>query len=101
MCDTGRRDPRWGARDRPVATPAHTRRRRRQRPDPETLDRGAAARPERHRTPPISSVFLMSNRWSRPLRHEDAVLGLVLLAIAIPAAIALPMVWLGDLDLKS
>jgi len=37
----------------------------------------------------------------RALRHEDAVLALVLLAIAIPAAIALPMVWLGDLDRKS
>jgi nitrogen fixation/metabolism regulation signal transduction histidine kinase len=37
----------------------------------------------------------------RALRHEDAVLALVLLAIAIPAAIALPMVWLGELDLKS
>jgi two-component system, NtrC family, nitrogen regulation sensor histidine kinase NtrY len=37
----------------------------------------------------------------RALRHEDAVLALVLLAIAIPAAIALPMVWLGDFELKS
>jgi nitrogen fixation/metabolism regulation signal transduction histidine kinase len=37
----------------------------------------------------------------RPLRHEDAILALVVAAIAIPAAIALPLVWLGDLDLKS
>lgn len=37
----------------------------------------------------------------RGLRHEDAVLVLVVLAIAIPAAVALPMVWLGGFDLKS
>lgn len=37
----------------------------------------------------------------RAWRHEDAVLGLIVLAIAIPTAIALPLVWLGDLDLKS
>ena len=37
----------------------------------------------------------------RALRHEDAVLVLVVLAIAIPAAVALPMVWLGGFDLKS
>ncbi len=37
----------------------------------------------------------------RALRHEDAVLALVLLAIAIPAAIAMPLAWLGDLDRKS
>jgi nitrogen fixation/metabolism regulation signal transduction histidine kinase len=37
----------------------------------------------------------------RALRHEDAVIALVVLAIAIPAAVALPMVWLGGLDLKS
>jgi nitrogen fixation/metabolism regulation signal transduction histidine kinase len=41
----------------------------------------------------------MSRR--RALRHEDTVLALVLLAIAIPAAIALPLVWSGELDLKS
>jgi nitrogen fixation/metabolism regulation signal transduction histidine kinase len=37
----------------------------------------------------------------RPLRHEDGVLALVAIAIAIPAAIALPLIWLGELDLKS
>jgi two-component system nitrogen regulation sensor histidine kinase NtrY len=37
----------------------------------------------------------------RALRHEDAVLALVLLAIAIPAAIAMPLALLGDLDRKS
>jgi nitrogen fixation/metabolism regulation signal transduction histidine kinase len=37
----------------------------------------------------------------RAWRHEDAVLALIALAIAIPAAIALPLVWLGPLDLKS
>jgi nitrogen fixation/metabolism regulation signal transduction histidine kinase len=37
----------------------------------------------------------------RPLRHEDAVIALIAIAIAIPAAVALPMVWLGDFDLKS
>jgi nitrogen fixation/metabolism regulation signal transduction histidine kinase len=37
----------------------------------------------------------------RPLRHEDAVLVLAVLAVAIPAAIALPLVWFGDFDLKS
>jgi two-component system nitrogen regulation sensor histidine kinase NtrY len=37
----------------------------------------------------------------RALRHEDAVLALVLLAVAIPAAIALPLVWGSEFDLKS
>ena len=37
----------------------------------------------------------------RALRHEDAVLVLAVLAVAIPAAIALPLVWLGDFELKS
>jgi len=37
----------------------------------------------------------------RPPRHEDAVLALVGLAIAIPAVIALPLVWLGAFELKS
>jgi two-component system, NtrC family, nitrogen regulation sensor histidine kinase NtrY len=41
----------------------------------------------------------MSRR--RALRHEDGILVLLLLAAAIPAAIALPLVWLGALDLKS
>lgn len=41
----------------------------------------------------------MSRR--RALRHEDAVFVLVVLAIAIPSAIAIPLVWLGDFDLKS
>ena len=37
----------------------------------------------------------------RPLRHEDAVFVLALAAAAIPTLIALPLIWLGDLDLKS
>src|ERR1700733_765114 len=37
----------------------------------------------------------------RAMRHEDAVLMLVLLAVAIPAVIALPLVWLGGFDAKS
>jgi nitrogen fixation/metabolism regulation signal transduction histidine kinase len=37
----------------------------------------------------------------RSLRHEDGILVLAALAVAIPAAIALPLVWLGDFDLKS
>jgi two-component system nitrogen regulation sensor histidine kinase NtrY len=37
----------------------------------------------------------------RALRHEDAILVLVVIAAAIPAAIALPLMWLGELDLKS
>jgi len=37
----------------------------------------------------------------RPLRHEDAVLALIALAVAIPAVVALAMVWLSELDLKS
>ena len=41
----------------------------------------------------------MSRR--RAPRHEDRILALLLAAVAIPAAIALPLVWLGDFDLKS
>jgi len=37
----------------------------------------------------------------RVLRHEDGVLVLIGLAIAIPAVIALPMVWLGHFELKT
>jgi len=37
----------------------------------------------------------------RPLRHEDGVLVLAALAVAIPAVIALPLVWSGELELKS
>ena len=37
----------------------------------------------------------------RPWRHEDAVTGLVGAAIAIPAVIALILIWSGELDLKS
>ncbi|HET7500884.1 MAG TPA: ATP-binding protein [Kofleriaceae bacterium] len=37
----------------------------------------------------------------RGLRYEDGILALVALAVAIPAAIALPVVWLGGFDLKS
>ncbi len=37
----------------------------------------------------------------RAMRHEDAVLALIAVAIAIPAVIALPLVWLGNFDLKS
>jgi len=34
-------------------------------------------------------------------RHEDAVLALIVLAVAIPTVIALPLVWLGAFALKS
>src|ERR1044071_9138820 len=37
----------------------------------------------------------------RALRHEDAVLALVAVAVAIPAVIALPLVWMAGLELKS
>ena len=37
----------------------------------------------------------------RALRHEDAVLALVMAAVAIPALIALPLVWMAELELKS
>ncbi|HSS01804.1 MAG TPA: ATP-binding protein [Kofleriaceae bacterium] len=37
----------------------------------------------------------------RALRHEDAVLALVVAAVAIPALIALPLVWMAELELKS
>src|ERR1700742_2530288 len=37
----------------------------------------------------------------RALRHEDAVLVLALLAVAIPAVIALPLVWFTGFDAKS
>ena len=40
-------------------------------------------------------------RRRRGLRHEDAILLLVLITAAIPAAIALPLLWLGALDFKS
>ncbi len=35
------------------------------------------------------------------LRHEDAVFGLALVALAVPSAIALPILWAGDYDLKT
>src|SRR5688572_6901332 len=37
----------------------------------------------------------------RPIRHEDAVFLLSLLAMAVPSLIALPILWGGDYDLKS
>src|SRR5690242_16565584 len=37
----------------------------------------------------------------QPWRHEDRVVLLALGAAAIPTAIALPLIWLGDYDLKS
>ena len=37
----------------------------------------------------------------RPLRFEDAVLLHALLAAVIPAAVALPLIWLGDFDAKT
>lgn len=36
-----------------------------------------------------------------PIRHEDAVFGLALLAMAVPTLIALPILWAGDFDLKT
>lgn len=35
------------------------------------------------------------------MRHENGVLALAALALAVPSAIALPLVWAGELDLKS
>ena len=37
----------------------------------------------------------------RPIRHEDAVFIFALLAMLVPSFIALPILWLGDFDLKS
>src|SRR5436190_3631307 len=37
----------------------------------------------------------------RPLRHEDSVLLLALCAAVVPAAIALLLLWPGDLDAKT
>ena len=37
----------------------------------------------------------------RPLRHEDAVLFLALAAAAIPAVIALPLIWFHAYELKT
>src|SRR5262249_2631119 len=34
-------------------------------------------------------------------RHEDAVLALALAAAAVPACVALPLLWLGDFQLKT
>ena len=34
-------------------------------------------------------------------RHEDAVVALVLVAIAIPALVALPLLWFGPYELKT
>src|SRR5688572_16313210 len=34
-------------------------------------------------------------------RHEDAVLALALAAAAVPACVALPMLWLGAFELKT
>jgi nitrogen fixation/metabolism regulation signal transduction histidine kinase len=36
-----------------------------------------------------------------PLRHEDAVLVLALGAAAVPTLVALPLLWLGDFELKT
>ena len=36
-----------------------------------------------------------------PIRHEDAVFIFALLAMAVPSLIAVPILWLGDFDLKS
>jgi nitrogen fixation/metabolism regulation signal transduction histidine kinase len=36
-----------------------------------------------------------------PRRHEDTILWLAVAAAAIPAAVALPLIWLGDFDRKS
>ncbi len=38
---------------------------------------------------------------ARPWRHEDEILALVLAAVAIPAVIALPLVWFHDYELKT
>jgi two-component system nitrogen regulation sensor histidine kinase NtrY len=35
------------------------------------------------------------------LRHEDAVFAFALAAVAVPSAIALPLIWFGDYDLKT
>src|SRR5690349_10973121 len=40
-------------------------------------------------------------RRPRGLRHENTVLALALTAAAIPAVVALPLVWTGDFDLKT
>src|SRR5687768_8654453 len=37
----------------------------------------------------------------RVWRHEDAVVALVVAALAIPIAIALPLLWLGPYELKT
>jgi nitrogen fixation/metabolism regulation signal transduction histidine kinase len=37
----------------------------------------------------------------RAWRHEDAVLALVVAAVAIPAAVALPLLWVGPYELKT
>src|SRR5688500_10837656 len=37
----------------------------------------------------------------RPWRHEDTVLVLALAAVLIPTAIALPLLWLGNYELKT
>jgi two-component system, NtrC family, nitrogen regulation sensor histidine kinase NtrY len=37
----------------------------------------------------------------RPLRHENAVLAFAFLAAAVPAAVALPLVWVADFELKT
>src|SRR5688572_32569414 len=36
-----------------------------------------------------------------PIRHEDAVFILALLAMLVPSLIALPILWSGDYDAKS
>jgi nitrogen fixation/metabolism regulation signal transduction histidine kinase len=37
----------------------------------------------------------------RPFRHEDSVFAFALAAAIVPAAVALPIVWLDDFDLKT
>jgi two-component system nitrogen regulation sensor histidine kinase NtrY len=39
--------------------------------------------------------------WRGALRHENAVLALVVLAAIVPAAFALPLVWTGAFELKT
>ncbi|HEY5923681.1 MAG TPA: ATP-binding protein [Kofleriaceae bacterium] len=44
---------------------------------------------------------VVSRRESRVWRHEDAVVALVVAALAIPIAIAMPLLWLGPYELKT
>src|SRR4051812_32376242 len=38
---------------------------------------------------------------SLSLRHEDSIFVLIVAAVAIPAIVALPMIWAGDFELKT